>query len=320
MKYLFTTLTTPKSKLLAVLAVGLLAGPTASQADVEIQLIDHPGTPRTQVFGINDRGDVVGNGLADPASLPFVYASRDGTFADVAPAAGFLSTSILGNNNAGVMVGSVLNLDGVTRSGFIRSMDGTYTIFTHPDAFSFTNPRAVNNMGLVTGFSDRADGTTVGFIYDSRTGTFTDIDNGASIFTIAHGINSKGEVVGNSFFLNPTDPCGSAAGVVNNAWVRSADGTVTYFQVNGQSTRARGINDAGSIVGFVNDDASGLIKGFNVQPDGSQCQSITVAAGDLLQVQGFETTFPEGISNSGVVVGSAGDFAGALHGFIVTPR
>lgn len=310
-----------KNQLLAILAVGVLAGPTASQADSEIQLIDHPGATDTQVFGINNRGDVVGNGFADPTALPFVYSSRRDTLTDVAPAAGYFSTSVLGISHAGIMVGSVDSLDGLTRSGFIRGTDGTYTVFSHPDALSQTNPRGVNNQRLVSGFRDSADGTLVAFIYDSRTETFTDIDNGESIQTIAHGINSRGEVVGNSFFLSEDDPCnGSAAGSANYGWLRAADGSITYFQVNGQSTRARGVNDSGSIVGFVTDPGDGKLKGFNVQLDGSNCQSITIASGELLEVMGFETTFPEGITNSGVIVGSAGDFGGASHGFIVRPR
>jgi len=302
---------------MAAFAAGLLTGPMASQVVADTQLIDHPGATDTQVFGINDRGEVVGNGVGDPATLPFVYDSRMSALTDVAPAAGFLATSVLGNNDAGTLVGSVVSLDGLTISGFIRSKDGTYTFFDHPDAFSSTNPRAVNNMGLVTGFSDREDGTTIGFIYDSKNGMFTDIDTGESLFTIAHGINSRGEVVGNSFYDVGDDPCGIGE-FVNLGWLRSADGTVTYFQVNGASTRPRGINDRGSIVGFVND--SGIVKGFLVQPDATQCQQIPVATDDLLQVMGFETTFPEGISNSGVIVGSTGDFDGPTHGFIVTPR
>ena len=304
---------------LAVFVGGLLVGPMAAQAVADTQLIDYPGAPDTQVFGINDRGDVVGNGFAGPAGFPFVYDSKKGTFTDVPPAAGFADTSVIGIDDAGNIVGSVFDSDDLTTSGFIRSKQGTYTFFQHPDAFSSTNPRAVNNKGLVSGFSDRADGNAVGFIYDPKTETFTDIDTGPSIFTIAHGINSKGEVVGNSFYERPNDPCGSTDVIVNNAWLRSAKGTVTYFQVNGESTRARGINDSGSIVGFVN-TASGLIKGFNVELDGSQCQSIAVADSDLLQVMGFDLTFPEGISNSGKIVGIAGDDGDVVHGFIATPQ
>ena len=38
------------NQLLAVFAVGLLAGPIAAQADFNYELVDHPDTDDTQVF------------------------------------------------------------------------------------------------------------------------------------------------------------------------------------------------------------------------------------------------------------------------------
>jgi len=317
MKYLFTPLTTLKSKLFAILAVGLLAGPMAVQADYDFQLIDYPGAPDTQVFGVNDLGDVVGNGNTNTSSFPFVYASKKGTFTDVAPAAGYDSTSVFGITDSGVMVGSVLSLDPSATSGFIRGKDGTYTVFSHPEAPSFTQARGVNNKGLVSGFRIISTSFRAGFIYDPTTETFTDFV--AALFTIAHGINSKGEVVGSAQFINADDPCpGSLGPVLRYAWRRAADGSVSYFQVNGWNTRARGINDAGWVVGFVTDPNDGKFKGFKVKLDGSPCQSLTVASSDLLEFPGFDDTIPEGITNSGVIVGIVRD-ANSL-GFIATPQ
>jgi len=320
------------NQLLAVLAVGLLAGPMAAQAQAEydFQLIDHPGTPETQVFGVNDRGNVVGIGYTSTSSFPFVYASKTGTFTDVATAAGYAFTNVVGISDSGVMVGSVGSLDGVTRSGFIRSMDGTYTVGSHPDAATFTAARAVNNQGLVSGYRDtpaggggQGDGPTVGFIYDPKTESFTDIDTAPSFFTIAHGINSKGDVVGSSWFFDEDAPCtGSQDEWVRYGWLRTADGSVSYFDVNGwNDTSARGINDAGWIVGWGYDDNVGKVKGFKVKLDASPCQSLTVADSDLLEFPGFDSTVPEGITNSGDIVGIVEDLNGEnKHGFIATPR
>jgi len=313
-----------KNQLLVVLATGLVAAPMAAQAHEEqsvydFQQIDYPGQTQTQVFGINDRGNVVGNGITDPDTFPFVYASNKGTFTDVAPLAGYSNTSVLAINNRGVMVGSVLSLDETTISGFIRTKNGTYTVFSHPDAVSSTNPRGVNNKGQVTGFRDDLNVISVGFIYDPKSDTFTDL-NPTSFFTIAQGISPKGEVVGSSNFLPADDPC---AGLTNPflryGWLRATDGTVTYFEVNGSHTSARGINDEGSIVGFFLDLDDGKFKGFKVELDGSQCQSLTVAPGDILDVPGSDSNFAEGISKSGVIVGSADDANGS-HGFIARPE
>ena len=229
-----------KNPLLAVLAVGFMAGPMVAQAQYDYQQVDYPGTTDTQIFGINDRGDTSGNGFPDPGTFPFVYASKKGTFTDVASLAGYSATSVLGINDAGVMVGSVDSLDKTTTSGFIRDKNGNFTVFSHPDAVSSTNPRGINNKGLVTGYRDDVDVITIGFIYDSRRDTFTDL-NPTSFFTIAQGINSKGEVVGSSSFTVENDPCPGLENPFGRyGWLRAKDGTVTFFEVNSSHTSARG--------------------------------------------------------------------------------
>ncbi len=105
-------------------------------------------------------------------------------------------------------------------------------------------------------------------------------------------------------------------GFVFYGWLRATDGSISYFQVNGDATAARGINDAGSIAGFVDDALK--IKGFVVKLDGSPCQSLTVAGSDLLEFPGFDFLFPEGITNLGVIVGNV--MGANQHGFIATPR
>jgi hypothetical protein len=238
----------------------------------------------------------------------------------VAPIDGYAETAVLGISDFGILVGSVTSLDLLTQSGFILKKNGTSTVFDHPDAVSFTQARGVNNKGLVTGFRDSADDPFAhGFIYDPKTDTFTDIV--PSLLTIAQGINSRGDVVGSAIFFNADDPCPpSVGGTVRYGWLRTADGTVTYFDVNGDRTSARGINDWETIAGFVTDTDTGITKGFVVELDGWQCQSITIADADLLEFPGADATFPGGITNSGAVVGSYIDLTNNSHGFIATPQ
>ena len=56
-----------------------------------------------------------------------------------------------------------------------------------------------------------------------------------------------------------------------------------------------------------------------VELDGSPCQSLTIAGGDVLEFLGAEATFPGGITNAGNIVGSYTD-ASNIHGFIATPQ
>lgn len=297
----------------------MILGPMAAQAQYDFMQISYPGDA-TQVFGINDSGDAVGNGF-NLDSIPFVYASMDGTLTDIAPADGYASTGVIGINDAGVLVGSVTNLDLTTISGFIRSKDGTYSIFSHPDAASLTEARGVNNRGLVTGFFDTDDATygsiATGFIYDPKTETFTDIV--PSLFTIAHGINSKGTVVGSAIF--EVDPCGGPNGGFSRyGWVRSKHGLVTFFQVNEQRTAARGINDAGMIVGQTADPLTLELKGFAIKTPETSCESVAVDASELLQFPNSSNTFPEGVTNSGDIVGNWVDASDQFQGFIATPQ
>jgi uncharacterized membrane protein len=305
------------------LALGVMAGPAAAQAQFDYQEIVYPGAQDTQVFGVNAKGNVVGNGIADPDTYPFVYAPKNGTFSDLAPLAGFANTSVLDINDRGIIVGSVVSLDRTALSGFIRDKDGGFTVFDHPDAVSNTSPRAVNIQGLVTGYRDSADSILPdnGFIYDPKTGTFIDIV--PSLFTIAQGINAEGNVVGSAVFWPADDPCsteptGSPA-TVRYGWVRTTDGSVTYFSVNGLRTSARGINNSGTVAGFVQYPGTPMGKGFVTELDGTQCQMITIADEDLLTFPGAFFTIAHGVTPSGAVVGWYEDEFG-LGGFIATPE
>ncbi len=301
-----------KNRLLAAVAVGSLAVPVLANAQYDFQDISYPGQPDTQVFGINDSGDAVGTGFGATA-IPFVYSSMDGTHTPVPPADGYASTSVLGINDAGDMAGSVTSLDLTTTSAFIRSKKGTYTVFSHPDAISSTTARAINNKGLVTGTRDTVDGSLAGFLYDPRTETFTDLV--PSLLTIAQGISSKGDVVGDARF--EVDPCGGATPLGRYGWVREKDGTVILFQVNGQRTAARGINDAGKVVGFTTDPFTGQTKGFVIDAPDTNCEAVAVDASDLFAFPGSDFTFPEGITNSGDIVGLYQDAVNGF-GFIAT--
>ena len=309
-----------KHKLLSILAIGLLAGPMAAQAATyDYQMFDYPGATLTQVFGVNASGQVVGNGF-DPGGgqlAAFIYDSKSGSFTVVSPLAGYSRTAVTGINVAGVTVGSVFSLDGLTESGFIRATDGTYTVFAHP-GWDNTEARGIGTTGLVTGFSTNADFTSfVSFIYDPKRNTFIDLLP-STRFGTAQGINTRGDVVGNVFLLPDQAYPGSPVG--QYGWLRAKNGSMTFFRVNGLQTRARGINDMGLITGFVN-DPGGDITGFATQLTGtSGYQAISIPNADLLKAPGSTVTFPEGSNNAGTIVGSTADEFGGGRAFFATRR
>jgi hypothetical protein len=311
-----------KDHVLLLLAAGALTASTAVQAQGYVyETVDSPSAPSTQVFGINDRGDAVGNGFDGFFGYPFVYDTKSGTLTDVANVAGYDGTSILAIADNGTLGGSVF--DGISgiESGLILDKRGNATVIGHPDAVGFTQVRGLNNSGLAVGFRDDADPLIfgVGFIFDPKNGSFIDLI--PSLQTIAQGINSRGDVVGSSVFLPGEDPCDTGfPETTRYGWLRTTDGNITYFSVNGLRTSARGISDSGTIVGFTTDIFTGETKGFVAELDGTQCQDITIADEDLLAFPGSTTTYGQGISNSGTVVGSYLDEFGDLHGFIATPQ
>ncbi len=66
-----------KSKILGLVAVVLLTGPMVVQAQAyDYKEIAYPGAPSTEIFGINNRGDAVGTGIAFPDSFPFGFQQR----------------------------------------------------------------------------------------------------------------------------------------------------------------------------------------------------------------------------------------------------
>ena len=308
-------------QLATLVALGVLSAPMLAQAQgaYDYESFNYPGATVDVVFGINNRGDVAAFGIVSGDFMPYVYDSKRGGFTNVTPVAGFDSTAVFGIADNGTLVGSVFGAG--IESGLIIDKNGATTVFDHPeDGVFFTQARDINEKGLVTGFRFPFVSTS-GFIYDSNNGTFTDIV--PSLFTLANGINARGDVVGSAIFddeFGSPDPCGSS-GEARPGWLRTADGSVTYFSVNGGVTAARGITDSGTIAGWVGDGGSGLIKGFVVKLDGSQCQSITIADADLLHVPGASLTFVGDIKNSGEVVGHYVDGTTEVQlGYIARPQ
>jgi hypothetical protein len=306
-----------KSLLVVIIAAFAAAFTWPAQASgYQYQIIDYPGAPQTEIFGINNKGMAVGDGFGftNVAAIPFQYDSRKKLFTVVPAASGYTETDLLGINDSGVMVGTVSSLDGST-SAFIRNKDGTFSVFRQP-GWANSQGRGINDAGLVCGFSSSADGDSlVGFIYDPRGNTFTSVL--PSPLTIVSGINNRGQIAGSVYLLGNGAYPGSPEGLY--AFVRNADGRVTIFRVNGQPSRARGISDSGEITGFLN-DASTTYKGFVTTLQGSSAyQAVSIPDAKLLANPLGGITYAQGVANNGAVSGTAVDTTGLWHGFVATP-
>lgn len=306
---------------LAAALISALAFPATglAQDSYEYRSITLPGTIGSQAFGISERGVLAGNAFTDDGNIPFTYDVKKDEFDLVEDVAGFDITLILAISNRGDLVGSVVDVTSGIQSGLLLDKGGNAHVFDHPDALSGTSARAINSNGLVTGIRDSADPLQflAGYIYDSRSERFTDIVPSAQ--TIAQGINARGDVVGSAIFFSENDPCDPGAapgGIVRYGWVRSHEGDVQFFTVNGSPASARGISDSGTIVGFL--PGAGSV-GFVTEIGEGQCLDITVGPEGLVAFPGADQTFAQSITNSGTVIGQYVDADGVQQTFVATP-
>jgi len=286
----------------------------------------------TQLWSSNNKANALGFASFDGGvtGFSFVYDPETGNYVRLPLPQGFDGITTFANpigiNDAGVMTGGTFEPTGIR--GFTLK-DGVFTFFSIPgwaetSARTIGNPTAAHPQGLVVGLVD--DGvldtseSSNGFVYDPVTSASATL-NTPSFFTIAHGQNALGQIVGNiiadgsslafgnwGFLFTPTTGTDPMLG-----------GTVSYFRVNDKRTRARGINDKGLIAAAVQDatgstqtyvGTSGSFQLVNVPGStGSACPDSLVPPG----------TFPEHISNAGQVFGQTTDSACNQHGFIATP-
>ena len=269
------------------LCAAIVFSATTAQATYIVVPLSVPGSTFTQLWGVNDIGQVVGG-----SSLGgFVYSGGTFTFL---PSIDGVSPTAFGISNAGLVVGSYRTSPDNMSKGFLY--DGTsYSTFNVP-GFSSTQIRGISLDGrYLTGVDDTLNR---GFVYDRVTLSLTLLQHPSTGIAIIQGANSAGLVTGS--FTGA-----SGGGVIYSV---ASGSTTVYNTVGGiTSPRFRGINDAGLISGF------GTVGGITVGLVGSFAggwQTIT-------SPNGTDGTILHGLNNLGVVVGSYGGITNTA--FVATP-
>jgi uncharacterized membrane protein len=152
----------------------------------------------TDIRGINDRGEVVGNYAADGTIHGF-FRDRKGNFTTVDPP-GAAATFLAGLNDKGEIVGGYSKvgpedlLVGAPR-GFLLSKR-RYEQIAFPGAL-VTFPNGITNGGEIAGAYVDDDGTTHGFVRSKR-GAYTSIDNpdAGGLGTAVYAINEREATTG----------------------------------------------------------------------------------------------------------------------------
>ena len=259
--------------------------------------------------GINDRGQVI----VTNADFSKAGVYRNGIYSPLpALPAGYRFGYVLGINNGGIVAGGAYSpVDPTHEQGFIL-VGSRYRFFSQP-GWNNTEARAISNSGIVTGYSYTDDQSqTAGFIYNPATGSFTDatpLGSGAG-FSATQGMNSAGLISGD----------GRSAEFGRYAFVwqqgtldkdgRTLEPFLARVKIDNSGSAARGINDAGVIVGFT---GSGL--GF-VGNDARGYERLVPPGGDAAGAG----VICEGINNLRQVICAVTDVDGNSIGeFIGTP-
>ena len=287
----------------------------------------------TQLWSINNKGTALGAASFDggATAFSFIYDPATANYVRLPLPPGFDGITTFANptgiNDAGVMTGATFEPTGI-RSFTLK--DGVFTFFSIPgwaeaNARTIGNPTAAHPQGVVVGYVDDGVFDTLqsfaGFIYDPATAAFATINTVDSFFTIVHGQNALGQIVGNifadgsslafgrwGFMFTPTTGVDPMPG-----------GTVSYFRINDRPTSARGINDKGLIAAAVQ-DATRSTQTYVGTSGSFQLVNVPGSTGPACPDSFFlPGTFPEHITNAGQVFGQATDSACIQHGFIATP-
>jgi hypothetical protein len=181
------------------------------------QTLTTPGTTAT-AFGINDKGNIVGQYVSAVAAPGFFLASNNsnGLITINAPS-GPNTVNAQGVNNNGQIVGFYVGTDGQVH-GFMANTSAAIgstltgnaiadptipTIPGEPGAtFVFSQVLGVNDQGLAVGYFGDSTTSQHGYFYDTNTGVYTFLDdpsegfNGGVEVTQITGISNSGEIAG----------------------------------------------------------------------------------------------------------------------------
>lgn len=264
------------------------------------------GSVSTSPTGINEDGAIVGSYQMErgPDLLirPFTY--KDGVYKlhDVGDPASLSFDDI---NDARHIVINLGRRDFTTDAYFGAGQHKRRIAV--PGAVA-THAYALNDRDVVVGGYDHDPNqfgilTTSAFAWSKGDGYLGFDAPGAAGLTIAWGVNRSGTIVG--VYMD--------ASSIYHGFVRASDGTVRTVDVDGSPyTQLMGINTRGDIVGFYQDPADYILKGFVLHADG---EFVAVSPADAAN-----GSYPYRITDDGRIVGWYMDANDRTIGFLATPE
>jgi hypothetical protein len=290
-------------------------------------------------LSINSGGDIAGMYFDTNNVYHGFVRDADGTITEFnVPGAGTVGhrgTEPISINAAGDITG-IYTTNNPLRHGFVRAASGTITTFDVTGAGKTgsaqgqgTQPLSINAAGDIAGFYVAANGGFHGFIR-AADGTITapiDVPGAGT----SGGTEHHGSVVGT--LPLSIDAAGDTTGIytdasqVDHAFVRAADGTMTYpidapgVATSGPvflpTTLAASINTEGVITGTY-EDSSGVFHVFVRAANGSITAPINAPGAGTAGTSPFPGTLSVSINDLGDITGTYADASGVFHGYVAT--
>jgi hypothetical protein len=303
---------TPHQPLAASQATTRASGAVpAASLNYTFTLIDFPGAPATNLYGINSSATPVAEQIVgsygtvddDASGNGFLLQMMNnrGVFSETMQNVNFPSSSLQfasSINDSGQIVGIYTDSLGAWHG--YELIGGTYTTINVPfQGATGTFAYGLNNAGTNVGCWSQEGSDGHG--YELSGGNYTQLDVPSGSGTCAIGINNNGEIVG---YYNAD---GATHGFLLNG------GTYTAIDFPGAIVTEPGaIDDAGDVVGLY------CLTSCSSGPDGFQGFLLSKGSFSTIDVPGASATAAFGISDKNVIVGYYDDCAGIGHGFIAT--
>ena len=302
----------PAGAALALLScLGLAAAqPAQAQYSLTAFNVTISGSSNTNIYGINDSGQIVGSYATVSTGGLTTYHGYYGTTAAqtaVNGPTGLVSTTnpfaeINKINNAGTYVGDYeAGGSGPNASQGFTGSAGTVVPTTTANSAAL----GINNAATTVGMVFNASGSASQSYFQTSGGSLTTFAPAGYGTSMATGINDSGVMVGTAAVDALTGPTVSYISSVG------APSTFSLLNISGAlDVYAQGISNSGVIVGaYDTAQSGGNFTGF-VDLNGTITNVVFPSAA---------STQVNGINSQGQIVGTYTDTTGALHGFVGAP-
>jgi probable HAF family extracellular repeat protein len=295
----------------------------ARGADGPATRIHIPGAASTSVYGLDDRGRLLGvyenpvaarraagtsgGQPAAPRALARTGAQegdemtvRTLTLRHGLAAAAAVALAAIVATSSTLAAGEPTSPSPIV--GFVLD-HGRFRTIEHPDAATTTLAFGINNRGQIVGYYDDADGRLHGFLR-TRHGRYRTIDAPGAYATAATRINDRGQITGDVFTTRERFEQGLKRGFLLDR------GRFIRVNVPGSdSTEAVGIDNRGRVVG----------ETFTAEPFDASGYLWQDGRVRLIDVPGADVTGAEEINERGQIAGTFGDYPNqsATSGYVL---